>query len=164
MIKKFFWTGYFVGILCFISLGFYMYLKTSEIPEVSINSIEMRDINGKKIDINKYTGKPVVINFWATWCAPCVKELPEFVELQETYKNKVNFIFVSDEDLQKINNFKTRKKYDLLFVKSILPFDELEINSRPTTCFYDKEGKLVDVLVGEIEKIDVEKKIDKLLN
>ena len=76
------------------------------------------DLDGKKVNTELLLDKPLVINYWATWCKPCIEEMPYFEEVNLKYKNEVNFLFVSDEEISKIANFNKRKKFNLFFVKA----------------------------------------------
>lgn len=60
------------------------------------------DVNGKKLDLAAYRGKVVLLNFWATWCLPCRSEIPEFVKIQDTYRNRgLRIIGISLDDSAK---------------------------------------------------------------
>ncbi len=126
-------------------------------------------------DNNK--GKVMLINFWATWCKPCIKEFPELVKLYNSYKNKgFEIVFISvdvPEDVDsKVVPF--LKKQDVDFVSYYNKFekpDEL-INyidknwegAIPSTYIYDKEGKLVTHILGSKSYEDFEKEITKSLD
>jgi thiol-disulfide isomerase/thioredoxin len=51
-------------------------------------ALELKDIHGKRLNLSDYKGKVVLVNFWATWCAPCRTEIPDLIKLQRTYRNK----------------------------------------------------------------------------
>jgi len=61
-------------------------------------SISLKDMNGADVPLSKYKGKILLINFWATWCAPCKAEIPDFVALQTQYANDVQVLGVSVDD------------------------------------------------------------------
>lgn len=69
---------------------------------------------GKTINLSDYAGKPIIVNIWATWCGPCVRELPSFEKLYKQYGNKVQFLMVNceyPEDLDYIKEFISENGY-----------------------------------------------------
>ena len=106
----------------------------------------------ENFSISAYKGKWLVINYWAEWCAPCIKEIPELNELDERYSGKltvlaVNFDGVKGEQLQNLGN-KMGIKFKQLADD---PADELRLTrpmSLPTTYLFNPEGELAFKLVG----------------
>src|SRR6516225_11184893 len=61
--------------------------------------LKAKDLNGKELSLEVYKGKVVLLNFWATWCGPCRAEIPDLIELQSKYKDKLTIIaLATDED------------------------------------------------------------------
>lgn len=120
------------------------------------------DLNNKKIDLISLKGKKVVINYWATWCRPCIVEMPG-LERAQFFLNDYNYTFllVSDENTEKISKFKLDNKYNFNFVKSVGSNDVNGIYSLPTTFVFDENGKKVETIVGTIDW-DSEEIINKL--
>jgi thiol-disulfide isomerase/thioredoxin len=77
--------------------------------------IELKDISSlKDIKLKEKKGKLLIINNWATWCIPCVAELPYFIKLmEETKRENIEFLFVSNEDIEKLSNFKRDKNLSI---------------------------------------------------
>lgn len=102
------------------------------------------DLNGKRTDFQSMKGKVAVVNVWATWCPPCVAELPSFVELYGSYGDKVIFAFVANDERDKVEAFLKKKGYELpvYFQASAAP-EELTSNSIPATYIISKSGKIV---------------------
>ena len=108
--------------------------------------------NLENFSISAYKGKWLVINYWAEWCAPCIKEIPELNELNERFSGKltllaVNFDGVKGEQLQNLGN-KMGIKFKQLADD---PADELQLTrpmSLPTTYIFNPEGELTFKLVG----------------
>lgn len=102
------------------------------------------DLEGKSTNLQSKQGEVILVNVWATWCPPCVAELPGFVELYSDYKNKVEFAFVANDEKQKVEAFLKKKGYDLpvYFQASATP-KELESSSIPVTYIIDKKGNVV---------------------
>ena len=163
MDKSFFKYGFITGAIISVLLALTVYKLVIYVPSFDFNKIKLVDLNGQKIDINSLTSKPLVINCWATWCAPCVEELPYFEEVSLKYKNQVNFIFVSDEEMSKIIKFKERKKLNLFYAKSLKSLGTIGINVRPTTYFFKENGVLETSKTGMIEKSALEELIKSLI-
>lgn len=167
MDKKMFKIGFLVGVLLIIGIGIYGYFNMqSMMNDVTIKPIELAQLdleNAKAEKVNLKNGKPIILNFWATWCVPCVQEFPEFDELNAKYGHKVDFVMISDEEMTKIEKFKAKKGYNLNMLRSAKTFDKYGLILRPATYFYNSEGLLVNKISGAITKEDLEKEILKLI-
>ena len=110
--------------------GLYLYIQTQmddlgmgdqEInfpaPEIPVHSKVDIDWNLKSTDgtefnlEEKFKDKVVFINFWATWCPPCIAEMPTIEKLYQKYKDKIGFAMISNEDIGMIEEFRNRNKY-----------------------------------------------------
>lgn len=108
------------------------------------------NVNGQKTKLTSFSGKPLVVNYWATWCAPCIKEFPYFNEVKQQLGEDVNFIMISDESLEKVNTFSSSNSYTFNYLKSEKNLSEYGIYARPTTYFYNSDGILVTKHTGEL--------------
>ena len=109
------------------------------------------DLKNKKVDLTFYEGKKIVINHWATWCGPCIKEMPGIERAQKILKNyDYIFLLVSDEKVSKISEFKNDNKYEFNFLKSVRSNETLGIYSLPTTYIFDENGIKIETIVGTI--------------
>ena len=110
-----------------------------------------KDLEGNTVDISNYKGKKVLVNFWATWCGPCKKEMPDLLEAQEILAQE-NYVFllVSDESFDKISEFKSATDYDFEFLKSTKSMANLGIYALPTTFVYSEKGKLSEKITGMV--------------
>ena len=162
MNKLFFKYGLYSGLVLSVIIGLSIYFVFIKTPTIELSKLNLTDINGNLIDQKTLLEKPLVINYWATWCKPCVEEMPAFEELSEKYKGQINFLFVTDEDQSKIMNFNKRKKFNLFFAKSSEDLSNIGINVRPTTYFYKKSGSLMVSVVGGLEKSELEKILNEL--
>ncbi|MCZ2444212.1 MAG: TlpA family protein disulfide reductase [Flavobacteriales bacterium] len=164
MNRKWFWTRFYSRNLLFILLSVILYTRFVFQADILLNQIEARDLNNEVIDLSKPTNKPLVINFWATWCAPCIKEFPEYDRIQQRYGDEVDFIMISDETIDKIKQFSISKFYPFRFLKSDKKLSNYDINILPTTFFYNSKGEIIEKHIGSIDYIKLEetiKKIDK---
>lgn len=102
------------------------------------------DEHGNAFDFNDAKGKVVVVNFWATWCPPCIAEMPSLEKLYHQYKDDVVFLLVSNEDQEVISKFKEKNKYEFLVYSSITKNPEIfNTSSIPRTYVIDKQGTIV---------------------
>lgn len=101
-------------------------------------------LEGKELNFKQAKGKVVLVNFWATWCPPCIAEMPSFQALYEDYADKVDFYFVSSEKIEKLENFMLKNNYSMPIVRpgSIAP-ELLRSNMLPTTFVISKNGEIV---------------------
>ncbi len=122
------------------------------------------DLNGEAVEMSMFLGKKVLVNYWATWCAPCKKEMPDLLEAQKTLtKDNYVFLLVSDESQAQILEFKKKTNYDFTFLRSTKPLNSLGIYALPTTFIYTEKGEKVDEIIGAVQW-NSEKMIHKLKN
>ncbi|MCH2480413.1 MAG: TlpA family protein disulfide reductase [Flavobacteriales bacterium] len=120
------------------------------------------DLYENNLDLSVYKGKRIVINYWATWCGPCIKEMPSIKRAEEILEDYgYTFLLVSDETISEISKFKNDSNFDFNFLKSIESYETLGIYSIPTSYIFDENGKIIETIVGAIEW-DSEEMINKL--
>lgn len=108
-----------------------------------IDKIRLKDLKDLPIDLKQYRGKTIFINFWATWCKPCIEEMPTIEKAQNILKNEnVVFLLASNESVKQIENFKNNHDYDFNYVR-LENMEELNIQALPTTYIFSPEGNLV---------------------
>ncbi len=86
-------------------------MRTSVKVEDTVTPLEFSfpDVSGRVQSVNQWRGKVLVINFWATWCPPCLKEIPEFVKLQSEYQDKqLQFVGIAIDDTQSVRDYLQR--------------------------------------------------------
>jgi thiol-disulfide isomerase/thioredoxin len=126
------------------------------------------DTEGKKVSLSDYKGRPVLINFWATWCAPCKLEMPWFQEYREKYKGQgFEILGIAEDDAPKDEIVKTAKRsgvaYPVLLTDNKVANLYGGVDSLPTSFYVDKTGTVVEETVGLAGKDEVEANIKKLL-
>ena len=130
---------------------------------VELSNIQLQNLNAGTIDMQQYKGKVLFINFWATWCKPCLEEMPSIAEVINKMKDKdIEFLFASDESIDQIANFKSAHDYPFNYVHG-QNMTQLKIMALPTTYVFDKNGKLVFNEMGTRNWNDKEN-TDLLLN
>ncbi|MEQ1822680.1 MAG: TlpA disulfide reductase family protein [Fimbriimonadaceae bacterium] len=105
----------------------------------------LTDLDGKKWTLSQLKGKIVLVNFWATWCPPCRKEMPDLETLHKRYREKgLVVIAISDEDDSKVRPFIVENKYTfpVLLDPGRKVNEEYQVDGIPKTFIYNREGKL----------------------
>ena len=116
-----------------------------------------KDVNQKDVNLKNYRGKLLVLNFWATWCAPCKEEMPSLDNLQAIvgFDNlKVFPINISQEDIPKTEYFFKElsiKNLDIYFDSTITLAKKFSLRGVPTTILFNKEGKEFARIIGSID-------------
>lgn len=127
----------------------------------------LKGLNTSSIDFNTTKNKVVFVNFWATWCPPCIAEMPSIQKLYNDYKDKVEFVFVSNEKWPTIEAFYKDKGYNLPTYNTLSKIpNQLESNSIPATFIIDKNGTIVVDKKGPADwnSDKIRKLLDELVN
>ena len=129
----------------------------------SLYAMALPDLQGKPQKLEQWRGKVLVVNFWATWCEPCRKEIPLFVQLQSKYAAKnLQFVGISIDQVDKTQEF--AQKFSVNYPNLIGTFDAVEVsrvagNKRrvlPYTIILDRKGQIAATEMGELtlEKLE----------
>jgi thiol-disulfide isomerase/thioredoxin len=120
------------------------------------------DINQKNVELDDFKGKLLILNFWATWCAPCKEEMPSLDNLQsntELDNLKIFPINIGREDLSKSETFFKElniQNLDIYFDAPITLAKKFSLRGVPTTIIFNKEGKEFARIIGSIDFNDEE--------
>lgn len=128
-------------------------------------SLELNDLDGNPRNLGEFRGRPLVINLWATWCPPCVREMPVFQKAQQDYP-EIGFVFLNQaESAGVIKQF--LDKYQIT-IDNLLLDQKAQIAHQygsqllPTTLFFDVNGKLADVRLGELSAATLKNRIEAI--
>ena len=108
------------------------------------------DLENNKVNLSSFKGKKILINYWATWCGPCIQEMPSLLRAQEQLKSEYVFLLVSEESPKIISRFKSRKSFNFNYIRSSVTLASLGIYSLPITIIYDEEGKEIKTIEGSV--------------
>ncbi len=152
--------------------------KKQNLPEhvIKKQKIEMQsteftvyDLNTQPITLSSFKNKVVLINFWATWCAPCVTELPSLNKLAGYYPKNLVILAVSNEKTDNIKNFLMAfPQFHANFIPANVGKEQMQatfsIQAVPETYILNKKGKLVEKIIGprQWDSLEWKNKIKKL--
>jgi|TARA_B110000902_G_scaffold221499_1_gene257088 thiol-disulfide isomerase/thioredoxin len=144
------------------SLGYSM--ESIDIKNIVINkepkiyeNIIFKDINNKDINLKDYRGKLLILNFWATWCAPCREEMPslDFLQSESRLNNlKIFPINIGQEDQIKLEKFfkdLNIKNLNIYFDPTVDLAKKFGLRGLPTTIIFDKKGRAFARIIGSID-------------
>ncbi len=141
--------------------------ETSSVKEIAAN-FTLNSIEGEKISLDDYKGKVVIIDFWATWCGPCRKGIPDLVELKNTYGEKgFEIIGISvdrSNTIDQVDQFAKDYKinYPVVYTDEQTPGKYGGIQYIPTSFVVDQEGYIISKHVGYVEKSQYVSEIESL--
>ena len=120
-----------------------------------IEKAEFFNSKNKKVSLNDYRSNIVIINFWATWCAPCKEEMPHLNQLKSKFKDiEVIPINIADEELKKSKEFFEElniNNLEIFYGSSLELAKEFKLRGIPTTIIVDKEGYEIARIIGFID-------------
>jgi peroxiredoxin len=124
--------------------------------------------DGGTVRLADLKGKPVLINFWATWCQPCREEMPAMQELYEQYRDRGLVILAIDmeEDLRPVRRWIDQGGYTFTFLLDSEgeQVKRYNINASPTSYFVARDGVIRDLKLGALSRGEMQTRVEKLLD
>ena len=153
------------ALLCVLLVASVLSACSGSAPDFTV--VDARE---QPLMLSEQKGKPVVVNFWATWCSPCVYELPHFAEAYNTYYEDVTFLMINVDgegyaDIPKALSFLEANGYSfpVYFDLSYEASNAYGVTSIPMTLWIDAEGRLVHSRIGMIDEEYLEHYIQEIL-
>lgn len=127
------------------------------------------DVAGERVSLSSFTGKPVIVNFWATWCPPCRAELPYFDKLAAEHEGAVQFMMVDltdgrRETIEVAKAFVEREGYSfpIFFDTEYEGASAYGVRAIPTTVVVDARGEIADVHIGAMDESTLRGYVDRV--
>ena len=168
-----------IALLLFSPLGTFVKIQLNRLISFSPKTIavsdqkmlstyqwQLKDATGKIVSLEEYKGKIVFINFWATWCPPCIAEMPSIQKLYADYQDKMVFLFVTTDSFEKANAFMIKENLTLPVYQSLSnPPLEMESSTIPATYLIDQSGNVIVAKIGTANwnSDSFREKLDELL-
>lgn len=138
------------------------FLKKIQVLEKVDYNWSLKTLDGQVFDLERARGRVVLINIWATWCPPCVMEMPGFQRLYDKLKNEIVFVFASYEEAEVLSGFLKKNNYTFpVYIFKTLP-SFYENQGIPVTFVISQEGKIVYKEVGGPIAWDTKKTVNFL--
>jgi peroxiredoxin len=150
------WLAIFLGavIIVVLVLNGYISLGAPELPGAPVlaklengslaNDFALENLKGEQVRLSDLRGKVVVVDFWATWCVPCVEEMPSFQQFQKQYPDFVMLGIDQEESVDQVSSFLNDKgiDYQILMDYNAKVAGSYKVFMLPTTFFIDKDGMI----------------------
>ena len=145
---------------------------SSEEPELTLApDFTVYDLEGNEVHLTDFFGKPIIVNFWASWCGPCKMEMPDFDAAYATYKDDIVFLMVnmtdgSRETVEVASEFIANSGYSfpVYYDTEYSAAITYSVASLPTSYFLNEKGELVAHAKGAIDASTLQKGIDMIYN
>lgn len=109
---------------------------------VSEKTVQFRDLNDDPVYLASFSGKRLLVNYWATWCIPCRVEFPSLVAAQEKLKDEnYVFLFPTPDEAEMILDFQQKNNYPFQYLQMEVSLESMGISALPSTVIYSSDGK-----------------------
>lgn len=144
-----------VGAIAMSVLALYFFATVASAMDRRLDSLTITEVGSTQArKLADYRGKVVFLNYWATWCPPCRREIPAINKLVEAYRGKdVVFLAITEEDVATIEKFRAKVPMKATVARftsdaPISPIEDMTFEGRPTTLVIDRDGRVRKRLIG----------------
>lgn len=158
--------------ILFLLLGYSVYaeivIDKKKEPADAVFDFTLEDLEGNQLSLEDYKGKGMVVNFWATYCPPCKKELPYFEKIYQEYGSQgVEVVAINvGEPLIAVNSFLSKNKvsFPILLDQDQQATEAFKIITLPVTLFINSEGEIVEKINGEASEQMLRENVMKIVH
>lgn len=136
--------NFIIPLIIGIAVAGFFYKRYNVPPAIALPEMSLTDLNGQKVSLQSYAGHPLFLSFFATWCGPCMREMPELADLKAKLSDqKLELVCICDEPVEKLQTLQTRFGDKLTILHSEKSFHDIGIYTYPTNYIYNASGKKV---------------------
>jgi peroxiredoxin len=174
--NAFLFVTLFIAILGMLAAGKYLNRvrphaaskMVGDVRGMAAPNFDLATLDGRRVKLSDYRGKAVLLNFWATWCAPCKAEMPWFVDLQKKYGSDglvILGVAMDDSETPKIAAFASEMgvNYPVLLGTDQVSEAYGNVEFLPTSFYIDREGKIIAKGAGLLGRNEIEDNVRKAL-
>lgn len=112
----------------------------------------LKTLDGQEVKLEQFRGKVIFLNLWATWCGPCVMEMPSLQKLYDKMKDDVVFVLASDESVETVKHFMSQKGFDMpVYVYTDSSPSAYDTFGIPTTFIISADGQIIYKHIGSAD-------------
>lgn len=150
--------------------GVHLWRTAGDAPAEPLYTLRLPDLAGRVQDLDQWRGKVLVVNFWATWCAPCREEIPILVGLQEKYGARgLQFVGIAIDQRDKVQAF--AREFKINYVVLLGGLETIDVSRQignrlgalPFTVVLDRGGRIVSRELGKVKEAQLERLVASLL-
>lgn len=163
------WPKVVIGALlvaAVLAAGAFFFLPSDEEPELgTVDGIVLESFDGEgEVALASLTGRPLVLNWWASWCTFCIEEMPDFQSVYADVSDQVEFLGVNIQDSPDLARRLARAtgvRYPLAVDPGGRAFEAVGAVGMPTTLFVDEEGRIRERVTGPLTAEDLRARLDR---
>jgi thiol-disulfide isomerase/thioredoxin len=139
-------------LLLGIGVAIWLYQRYRVAPAMQFGQLVLHDVDDKLVSIDSLRGQPMMVNFYASWCGPCMGEMPTLMRISEAYeRDSLHLICITDEPVDKLRMVAERFKSHILFLRSDSSHHQSGIYTIPTTYLINRQGQTTLQVVNQTD-------------
>lgn len=140
-----------VFLIVLVAIGAFFFYRYKVPHDIAFSDLHMTTSTGQQVRLMDNLGKPAIVHFYASWCGPCMKELPDAIAFAKANQDKYHFYFITDDPMPKMLNIMERFGGDPYMFYTIPSLNAVDVYSIPMTYFIDEKGEIKMSIMGECE-------------